>query len=152
MVTIQSYNKEPDTNDCLFYSFLLYFFFISKLLINFFVFPISHRVTMDMTLQHQLDLSLQSVHITTKVVASIPIPCPLFSLGSFSANFRRCVIFLGHPSLLLLLMAILDFLGGGNQSTRRKPLTCCKSLANFITKCCIEYNSSERDLKSQHQW
>jgi hypothetical protein len=29
------------------------------------------------------------------------------------------------------------FIGGGNQSTRRKPLTCHKSLTNFITKCCI---------------
>jgi hypothetical protein len=26
-----------------------------------------------------------------------------------------------------------QFIGGGNQSTRRKPLTCCKSLTNFIT-------------------
>jgi hypothetical protein len=25
------------------------------------------------------------------------------------------------------------FIGGGNQSTRRKPLTCCKSLTKFIT-------------------
>jgi hypothetical protein len=29
----------------------------------------------------------------------------------------------GHPS----------FIGGGNQSTQRKPLTCRKSLTNFIT-------------------
>jgi len=25
------------------------------------------------------------------------------------------------------------FIGGGNRSTRRKPLTCPKSLTNFIT-------------------
>ena len=33
------------------------------------------------------------------------------------------------------------FLGGGNRSTQRKPLTHHKSLTNFITKCCIEYTS-----------
>ena len=32
-----------------------------------------------------------------------------------------------------------SFINGGNQNTRRKPLTCRKSLTNFITKCCIEY-------------
>ena len=35
----------------------------------------------------------------------------------------------------------VSFIGGGNKSTRRKPLTCCKSLTNCITKCCIEYTS-----------
>jgi len=27
----------------------------------------------------------------------------------------------------------INFIDGGNQSTRRKPLTCCKSLTNLIT-------------------
>ena len=31
-------------------------------------------------------------------------------------------------------------MGGGNRSTRRKPPTCNKSLTNFITYSCIEYN------------
>jgi len=35
----------------------------------------------------------------------------------------------------------VSFIGGGNQSTWRKPLTCRKSLTNFITLCCIEYTS-----------
>ena len=35
----------------------------------------------------------------------------------------------------------VSFIGGGNRSTRRKPLTCCKSLTNCITYCCIEYTS-----------
>jgi len=35
----------------------------------------------------------------------------------------------------------VSFIGGGNQSTRRKPPTCCKYLTNFITYCCIEYTS-----------
>ena len=34
-----------------------------------------------------------------------------------------------------------QFLGGGNQSTMRKPPTCRRSLTNFITSCCIEYTS-----------
>jgi hypothetical protein len=33
----------------------------------------------------------------------------------------------------------ISFIGGGNQSTQRKPPTCRKSLSNFITYCCIEY-------------
>ena len=32
----------------------------------------------------------------------------------------------------------ISFVGGGNQSIRRKPPTCHKSLTNFITYCCIE--------------
>jgi len=39
------------------------------------------------------------------------------------------------------IMAV-SFIGGGNQSTQRKPLTCPKSLRNFTTECCIEYTSS----------
>jgi hypothetical protein len=35
----------------------------------------------------------------------------------------------------------VSFIGGGNQSTRRKLPTCRKSLTNFITYCCIEYTS-----------
>ena len=42
----------------------------------------------------------------------------------------------------------VSFIGGGNRSTRRKPPTCRKSLANFILKCCIDYTSSERDSNS----
>jgi len=38
--------------------------------------------------------------------------------------------------------------GGGNRSTRRKPLICRKSLTNFIT-CCIEYTSPEWDSNSE---
>jgi hypothetical protein len=35
----------------------------------------------------------------------------------------------------------VSFIGGGNWSTQRKPLTCRKSLTNFITYCCIKYTS-----------
>jgi hypothetical protein len=43
-------------------------------------------------------------------------------------------------------------IGGGNRSTRRKPLTCCNSLTNFIILCCIEYTSPEQDSNSQLKW
>jgi len=33
----------------------------------------------------------------------------------------------------------VSFIGGGNQSTWRKPPTCHKSLTNFITLCSIKY-------------
>jgi hypothetical protein len=36
---------------------------------------------------------------------------------------------------------VVSFIDGGNRSTRKKPLTCRKSLTNFITYCCIEYTS-----------
>jgi len=43
---------------------------------------------------------------------------------------------------------VVSFIGGGNQSTRRKPPTCRKSLTNFITECidqiCGEMESIDR--------
>ena len=33
----------------------------------------------------------------------------------------------------------VSFIGGGDQTTRRKPPTCHKSLTNIITQCCILY-------------
>jgi len=38
------------------------------------------------------------------------------------------------------IMAV-SFIGREKWSTRRKQPTCCKSLTNFITQCCIEYTS-----------
>jgi hypothetical protein len=35
-------------------------------------------------------------------------------------------------NISVILWAV-SFLGGGNRSTHRKPLTCLKSLTNFIT-------------------
>jgi len=43
----------------------------------------------------------------------------------------------------------VNFIYGGNLSTRRKPRTFRKSLTNFITQCYIEYTSREQDSKSQ---
>ena len=38
----------------------------------------------------------------------------------------------------------VSFIGGGNQRTWRKPPTCCKSLTNFITYCCIVHFAMTR--------
>jgi hypothetical protein len=43
----------------------------------------------------------------------------------------------------------MRFLNDGGGWNRRKPLTCRKSLTNFITYCCIEYTSPEWDSNSQ---
>ena len=42
--------------------------------------------------------------------------------------------------VMAFYIVAVSFIGGGNQSTRRKPPTCHKSLTNFIS-CCIEYTS-----------
>jgi hypothetical protein len=34
---------------------------------------------------------------------------------------------------------VVSIIAGGNRSIWGKPQTCCKSLTNFITKCCIEF-------------
>ena len=44
------------------------------------------------------------------------------------------------------IMAV-SFIGGGNQSIRRKLPNCHKSLTNFITWCCIEYTSPSTGFK-----
>jgi len=36
-------------------------------------------------------------------------------------------------STIFSYIVAVSFIGGGNRSTRRKPLTCRKSLTNFIT-------------------
>ena len=41
----------------------------------------------------------------------------------------------------------VSFIGGGNWNTRRKPLTCCKWLTNFITLCCIKYTPPQVGFK-----
>jgi len=38
-------------------------------------------------------------------------------------------------------IVVVSFIGAGNGSTGRKPLSCRKSMTNFIKQCCIEYTS-----------
>ena len=51
-----------------------------------------------------------------------------------------CLLF-GHFQQYFSYIMAVNFIGGGNRSTLRKPPTCHKSLTNFITWCCIEYTS-----------
>jgi hypothetical protein len=46
-----------------------------------------------------------------------------------------------HKKKYFSYIVAVSFIGGGNWSTRRKPLTYRKSLTNFITYCGIEYTS-----------
>jgi hypothetical protein len=50
-------------------------------------------------------------------------------------------------STICLLYRCGQFIGGGNQSTQRKPPTCRKSLTNFSTKSCIKYTSPWAEFK-----
>jgi hypothetical protein len=43
-------------------------------------------------------------------------------------------------NISVIYIVAVSFIGGGNQSTRRKPQTCRKSLTNFILKCAISIN------------
>ena len=44
-------------------------------------------------------------------------------------------------------MMAVNFIEGGNRSTRKNPPTCQKSLTNFITYCSIEYTSPWRGIE-----
>jgi hypothetical protein len=46
----------------------------------------------------------------------------------------------------------VSFIAGGNQNTRGKPPTCRKIVTNFITKCCFEHTSPERDSILQEEF
>jgi hypothetical protein len=56
---------------------------------------------------------------------------------SLSVTCDRC-----HFQQYFSYIIAVSFISGGNQSTRRKPQTCRKSLTNFITWCYIEYTTS----------
>jgi hypothetical protein len=49
------------------------------------------------------------------------------------------VMVFSAPFNNISFIVVVSFTGGGKRSTRRKPLTCRKSLRNFITYCCIAY-------------
>jgi hypothetical protein len=44
----------------------------------------------------------------------------------------RFMVFNATFNNISVIVAV-SFIGGGNRSTMRKPLTCCKLLTNFIT-------------------
>ena len=64
----------------------------------------------------------------------------LFLIVAFCNRVRVMVFNATFNNISAILWQSI-FIGGGHRSTRRKPPTCCKSLTNFITYCCIEYTS-----------
>jgi len=48
-------------------------------------------------------------------------------------------------------IVVVSFIDVGNQRTQRKPLTCHKSLTNFITLCCIQYTLEQGHTMSHVQ-
>ena len=63
------------------------------------------------------------------------------SICCFSVKYTILRLGCCHFQQYLDYIVTVSFIGGENQSTRRKPLTCHKSLTNFITVCCIAYRS-----------
>jgi hypothetical protein len=45
----------------------------------------------------------------------------------------RVMVFNATSNNISVYIVEASFIGGGNRITQRKPLTCCKSLTNFIT-------------------
>jgi hypothetical protein len=45
-------------------------------------------------------------------------------------------------------IVVVSFIGGGNQSIQKKPQTCCKSLTNYISLCCIKYVSPRNEFRT----
>jgi hypothetical protein len=89
---------------------------------------------------------------------------PLYNVMIRFPNMKRCLR--GGPrsscylkglglwcltplSILFQLYRRIQFLSGANRKPQRKLPTCRKSLTNFITSCCFEYTSPERDSNSQ---
>jgi hypothetical protein len=56
-------------------------------------------------------------------------------------------IYLCNQCISPLKYVAVSFICRGNWSTWRKQKTCCKSLTNSITKCCIEYTSPSTGFK-----
>jgi len=64
---------------------------------------------------------------TDKCTISSP---PLIQVQSIR---YRVLVFNATFNIFFSYFVAVSFIGGGNQSTRRKPPTCCKSLTNFIS-------------------
>jgi hypothetical protein len=72
-----------------------------------------------------------------------------------SIKFNKIVWFYGvlrHFQQYFSYIVAVSFIGGGNRRTTRKPLTCRKSLTNFILLFYTPRLEQELTLKPQHQW
>jgi hypothetical protein len=60
------------------------------------------------------------------------VSCLLVTLPNSNQYLNSNNTDLFYPPYLCYIV-VVSFIGGGNQSTQRKPLTCCNSLTNIIT-------------------
>jgi hypothetical protein len=101
-------------------------------------------------------LSLNNIPISQMMRNKEPISrCVYLNIYQMNCVFddttNRLVWFYSverHFQQYFSYIVAVSFIGGRNQRTVRKPPACHKSLRNFITQCCIEYTSPERDSNS----
>ena len=78
---------------------------------------------------------LNSLNIKKTTMSDCGNPGP--GLGNHKIGYGAKCHFQQYFSYIMAV----SFIGGENRSMQRKPLTCRKSLTNFITWCCMEYPS-----------
>jgi hypothetical protein len=85
-------------------------------------------------LQYLVDLMLALGWTYDKIVRSLQKydDIPWIGLTDVASQRDHQRPFLEYQQYFTCIVAVC-FIGGGNQSTRRKPPTCRKSLTNFIT-------------------
>jgi hypothetical protein len=81
-----------------------------------------------------LSMAEKAVHWSKNIVYSVNNDTSFYS---HKVPFGFCLVwfmvFNTTFNNISIYIVVVSFIGGGNWSTRRKPLTCRKSLTNFIT-------------------
>jgi hypothetical protein len=71
-----------------------------------------------------------------------PLPRLSINCSKIANTYHHIAFVCGaecHFQQYFSYIVAVSFIDGRNQSTSRKQPTCCKSLTNFMTYCCIEY-------------
>jgi hypothetical protein len=84
---------------------------------------------------NKYNLLIERLKVCCFVLNNLRWDVVLIGFMLFNATFSNIYIYFSY-------IVAVGLNGRGNRSTRRKPPTCCKSLTNLITYCCIEYTSS----------
>jgi hypothetical protein len=79
-----------------------------------------------------MEHTFSSKQIVSKVTRKYESLLDLAFLKVYPAKFYQVSDYRLFQQYFSYIMAV-SFIGGGNQRTRRKPLTCRKSLTNFTT-------------------
>jgi hypothetical protein len=66
---------------------------------------------------------------------------PIYMMKFTLCIMFRFIVFYATSNSISVISWRSFFIGEGNRSIQRKPLTCRKSLTNCITYCCIKYTS-----------